>query len=459
MMNINEVLADVEQVMLTRQLSPVERFILRSSWLGQDYSEMAQDCAYSTDYLKGTGSQLWHELTEALGKKVTKKNLQIVFNQYQQNFPLQHTAQLQTDTLAQDNFPPTLTRKEIQFPGGCLPLDSPIYINRPGIEERAKAEISQPRCLLRIESPKQMGKSSLLIRILAHAKAIEYKTVYLDFQEADEAIFTSIDKFLRWFCVNISKQLNLNPMLDDYWDEDMGSLVCCKIYFQNYLLKQIDSPIVLALNELNRVFAHQSIASDFLPMLRAWYEFSPLFKTWQKLRIVLAYSTEIDVPLKINHSPFNVGLTIKLPHFTVEQVQDLARRYGLDWWSDRRKTEQLMTMVGGHPYLVNLALYHLHQGEMASSDLLLAAPTQAGIYSNHLRSLLMMLLEEVQLASAMQKVVCAKGSVQLEAVTAHKLESLGLVQLDGHLVKSSCELYRLYFRSQLVEIAQRNRMK
>ena len=262
-----------------------------------------------------------------------------------------------------------------------------------------------------------------------------------------------MDKFLRWFCVNISKQLNLNPMLDDYWDEDMGSLVSCKIYFQNYLLKQINSPIVLALNELNRVFAHQNIASNFLTMLRAWHEWTPQVETWRKLRIVLVYSTDIYVPLKINHSALNVGLSIKLPHFTVEQVQDLAKLYGLDWWSDRSKTQQLMAMVGGHPYLVNLALYHLHRFEMDMYELLLAAPTLGGIYSDYLRSLLTMLLEEVPLVSAMQEVVIAKGSVRLEAIAAYKLESLGLVQLDGHFAKPSCELYRSYFHSQLVEIA------
>jgi len=171
---------------------------------------------------------------------------------------------------------------------------------------------------------------------------------------------------------------------------------------------------------------------------------------------VLAYSTEIDVSLKINHFLFNVGLTIKLPPFTVEQVEDLAKRYGLDWWRERSKTQQLMATVGGHPYLVNLALYHLHRGEMALAELLQAAPSPAGIYSHYLRSLLTILLEEVQLASAMQQVVTANQSVLLEANSAYKLESLGLVQIDGHFVKPSCELYRIYFRSQLFEISQSN---
>ena len=47
---------------------------------------------------------------------------------------------------------------------------------------------------------------------------------------------------------------------------------------------------------------------------------------------------------------------------------------------------------------VNLALDHLHRFEMPMYELLLAAPTLAGIYSNYQLRLFTMLLEEVQLA-------------------------------------------------------------
>ena len=117
-----------------------------------------------------------------------------------------------------------------------------------------------------------MGKSSLLHRVIAHTQAHNYQTVYIDFQEADNVVFTSLDKFLRWFCANISRQLHLTPKIDDYWDEDMGSKVSCKIYFETYLLPQIYSPMVLALNEVNRIFEYPTIARDFLPMLRFWHE-------------------------------------------------------------------------------------------------------------------------------------------------------------------------------------------
>ena len=81
-MNVGEVLDTVEQTLLSRQLSSLERFILCQSWLGRSYRDMAPDCAYSTAHIKDIGSQLWQALSKALGERVTKKNLFLVLQQY-----------------------------------------------------------------------------------------------------------------------------------------------------------------------------------------------------------------------------------------------------------------------------------------------------------------------------------------------------------------------------------------
>ncbi|WP_249103672.1 AAA-like domain-containing protein [Argonema galeatum] len=58
--------------------------------------------------------------------------------------------------------------------------------------------------------------------------------------------------------------------------------------------------------------------------MRFWHEEARRENVWQSVRLVLVHSTEVYVSLSINQSPFNVGLTIKLPQFTSQQVQDLA---------------------------------------------------------------------------------------------------------------------------------------
>jgi hypothetical protein len=453
---VDELLQFVKKILEDKPLASIQWFVLSQSWLGKTYGEMAKASGYGNNYIKEVGSELWQDLSVALGKRVTKKNLHLALkkhledeignqeNQIQQKFSQESSLEIVS--------PDFFSASQIEFPSGPVSLGSPLYINRPPLEELVCNEILHRGCLIRIKAPRKTGKSSLLNRMIAYAKEQGYQIAYLDFQEADQDVFASLDKFLRWFCVNVSRELNLLPCLDDFWDTEMGSKVSCKIYFEAYVLQYIhDSPVVLALNEVHRVFEHPNIAQDFLPMLRFWHEQAKQDQIWQKLRMVVVHTTEIYIPLNLNQSPFNVGITITLPPFTLKQVQNLALRYGLHWAANcegAKRLAPLQAMVGGHPYLVSLALYHLCQEEMTLEVLLETASTPVGIYSQHLRELLTLLKKEPELMSAMQQVIATDEKVELDAIAAYKLESMGLVQLDGNQAHAMCELYRLYFSQQ-----------
>jgi hypothetical protein len=431
----------------SRHLTDVETAILIGAWQSKTYEQIASTSGYSISYLtRDIGPKLWKLLSQALGETVSKTNFQAALERHWRSSIREDE---QPKRLGNTSL--VLSEDFLEFPSGPVPLNSLFYIERHPIEERAYAQVNKPGSLTRIKAARQMGKTSLMHRILTHAKQAGLRTVILSLQRADSAIFTSLDKFLRWLCANVSRQLNLEPKLDDYWDEDISSKVSCTLYFQEYLLSEIDSPVVLALDEVNQIFEYPEISSDFLPLLRSWYEDAAELETWQKLRLVVVHATEAYIPLDINQSPFNVGLPIKLPEFSLEQVQDLAVRHGLNWVKDEKGLQlpSLLAMIGGHPYLVRLALYHLARQEMSLEQLLQTSPTVAGIYSDHLRHHLANLQEQPQLAAALKRVVIAPQAVPLEAIAAYKLESMGLVKLEGNQAIPSCELYQLYFREQL----------
>lgn len=340
--------------------------------------------------------------------------------------------------------------KTTSVPGSPIPLNSKFYIERPPIEARACAEIVKPGSLIRIKAPQKMGKSSLLLRIIDHAQQQGYQIVIIDFQQADTRIFASIDQFLRWFCANVARQLKLKPQIDDYWDIEMGTKVSASVYFQAYLLEQINTPIVLVLNEVNYIFEKANIAVDFLPLLRNWHEQAMQNNIWQKLRLIVVHSAEVDISLNVHQSPFNVGLSLQLPEFTPAQVQELAWRYEI-YWFDSDAIEKLMRMVGGHPYLIHLALYELHEQQISLEKLLREAPTQAGIYSDHLRYLLAALQNQPELAEAFYKLFASENTIDLSPALAYQLNSMGLVKLQENIWSIFCELYRLYFYSQTLK--------
>ena len=155
------------------------------------------------------------------------------------------------------------------YPSGSVPLDSPIYLERAPLEEQIYQEIRKPGALIRIKAPREMGKTSLLLRILDYTKHLGYYTVSLNLEQVEQSTLRDLNQFLRWLCAGISHQLKLKPKLDDYWHEDFGSLISSTLYLQDYLLESIDSPIVLALDEVNQIFEHPQVAKDFLPLLRS----------------------------------------------------------------------------------------------------------------------------------------------------------------------------------------------
>lgn len=417
-----------------RHLTDVETAILIGALQNQTYEQIAVNSGYSTSYItRDVGPKVWKLLSEVLGETVSKTNFQTALERHGRSHKTANNS---------------LDEDFLEVPSGIVPIDSPFYIKRPPIEERAYTQVSKPGSLIRIKAPKQMGKTSLMHRILAHGKQIGYRTVLLSLQQADSNIFTSLDKFLRWLSANVSRQLTLEPKLENYWDEDIGSKVSCTLYFQEYLLANIDSPVVLALDEVNRIFDYPEIFSDFLPLLRSWYEDAAEIEQWQKLRLVIVHATEAYIPLALNQSPFNVGLQVKLPEFSLEQVLELALCHRLDWLTSEQLAELLAT-IGGHPYLVRIALYHLSRQEISLTQLLQTAPTVGGIYSDHLRHHLAFLQAQPTLAAAYKQVVKAVEPLPLEAIAAYKLESMGLIKLHENQAIPSCQLYRLYFAEQL----------
>lgn len=335
----------------------------------------------------------------------------------------------------------------LENPEGWIPLDSAFYVERPPIEGDCYEAILKSSALIRIKAPRQMGKTSLGARILNHATKNGYKTVSLNFQLADAESLSNLDLFLQWFCASIADELNIPDKLDEYWKGVLGSKSKCTNYFQRYLLLAINAPFALGLDEVDEVFKYPAIASDFFGLLRAWHERSKNEAVWKNLRLVIAHSKEVYIPLNINQSPFNVGLPIELPELNQTQVQDLIKRHGLNW-ADSQIAE-LMTLVGGHPYLVRVALYEIARGRITLEKLQQIAATEESYYGDHLRRHWLNLESDEELLVAIKYVVTADIPVDVGTTEAFKLRSMGLVKFQGNKVMPLCDLYRQYFCDRL----------
>jgi hypothetical protein len=417
-------------------LKDIELELLQGSWDGLTYEKIAETYHHSVNYIRGDiGPKLWHKLSIALAEEVTKNNFKGA---------LERAWEKQQAS----------SSNNLSFPEGSVPLNSPFYIEREGIESLCYDTVVKSGSLLRIKAPSGMGKTSIMTRILAYAQVHQCQAVYIDLRSVERSILTTLDKFLRWLCLMVSRQLKVENQLNTYWDtEILGSNDNCTVYFEEYLLASIKGALVLGLDEVDRIFPYTEIIEDFLGMLRSWHEKGKISRHWKQFHLVIAHSTEVYIPLDMNQSPFNAGIPIELGEFNQEQVTTLAHLHQLNW--NKTQIENLMEMIGGHPYLVRLAMYEISSLNVTLDQLLQEAATEAGIYSNHLRRHLKTLQQntpETQaLKQAFKEVVTSADPVELDSMQIYKLHSMGLVRrLDNHVLPR-CQLYREYFRRVLSE--------
>lgn len=445
--NLEEALQVADEAVFartSRHLTDVEMAILRGAWQNQTYEQMAVSTKYTANYLQRTaGPKLWRLLYEALGEEVSKTNFRTALERRWREVKRFRGESRPIRELAS---------AEAKLPDGPVPLNSIYYIDRPPVELDCYKAILQPGSLIRIKAPQQMGKTSLLDRILDRARKQEYRTATLSFELADSTVFADLRKFLQWFCASVGQLLGLPNRLADYWDDIFGCNNNTTVYFEKYLLAEGSTPLVLALDKVDLVFEHPAIAGDFCRLLRAWYDIARRSgrrgEIWKRLRLIVVHSTEVYSSLDINHSPLaNVGTIVSLPDFTQKQVQDFARRHGLELAS--KQVEQLGAAIGGHPYLVRTALDYLERQKVTLEELLHVAPTEAGPFSDHLRQHLWNLQQHPELAAAFRQVAIANKPVKIPSDRAFKLYSMGLVQLHDNEVTPRYNLYRLYFSARL----------
>lgn len=466
-----------------KNLTPAQNLVLGAAWHGQTYTHIAQKSIYETDYLKTTASRLWKMISRLLNVPITKSTFRSVVETYiltpeqmavismfqlQQlpSFVLKETQPQGNLTRSASGYfteipnlvisgqqPATNSTHILEYPSGPVPLESIFYIERPPIETTAYQEITKAGSILRIKSAKQMGKSSLLLRIFVQAKFLGYETVSIDFCQADAGIISNLDKLLRWFCRLVSQKLNIPANLEKCWPSTMGSKVDCTLYWEQHILSKINRPLVIAFNEFNLLFKYPCIAQEFLTILRSWSEEAQKSAPWSYLRFVLLYSQEIYPEYSLYTAALNIGLPLTLTDFTPEQVHQLAQRHGLN--CNSTEIEQLMAMVGGHPALIRLALYHLvnplnAQAEpMSWQQLLASMANPLGIYRDHFHNLRQYFQENAALYRAFQQLLNEEKPITFHPELAAYLESLGVVKIaENFQVHVRGELYRLYFQHQ-----------
>ncbi len=338
--------------------------------------------------------------------------------------------------------PPAAAQPQLESPEGTMDPHSDFYVLRPQ-DDVARRAIIQHGVTLTIKGPRQMGKSSLLVRAMNAATEKGKHVVFLDFQLFNQSALDNAETFFKQFCVWITIKLKLENRVEEYWQWPLGNSQCCTLYVEDCILGATDRPLVLAMDEVERVF-DTDFRSDFFGMLRSWHNDRATAPVWKRLDLALVTSTEpYQLIENLNQSPFNVGEIVEMRDFNREQVSDLNDKHGGPLtMSD---VDALIELLGGHPYLTRKALYLVASGQSSMADLLATATHDRGPFGDHLRYHLFRLHGHDALIGGLREII-RRRACEDEAVF-WRLQGAGLVLRDGHAIVPRCRLYGEYFRN------------
>ena len=332
-----------------------------------------------------------------------------------------------------------------------MPLDSPYYIPRPS-DRLGLATLQNQSGIgvtISITGARQVGKTSLLVRLMAAAKAQGKEVVSLDFQGWEKDALQQAERFYRRFCAQLSARLDLSDRVEACWNRygGAGTSFCCSRYVQDYLLAEVmkrgATGLVIALDEVETLI-DAPFRSEFFGLLRSWHNARAAEPDMKALDLILVSSTEpYELIEDLNQSPFNVGTELKLEDFTLAETEQLNAAYQQPLQTD--ELAELYQRVGGHPYLTAQVLAQVASHQVSRMQLWKTAHQETGVFGSHLVYHRMRLEKRSQLLAGMQSIAQGKAR-QVSKDVAIRLEMAGLVKSSPKGYVPRCGIYELYFR-------------
>ena len=335
---------------------------------------------------------------------------------------------------------------ELEAPEGTVKLRSKFYLQREN-EAKWLDKVLGWGETIRVKGAHQMGKSSLLARMHQQAKQNSQAALYLDFQRFDQTFLSSLDSLLRYIAARMTKHWRTSRSPDSYWSSSLGAKDKLSDFVLEEVLENTDFPILLIFDDVDIVFDYD-YRDDFFSLIRAWHNERAIEEQWEKLNLVLAYSTEAFLFIQdLNQSPFNVGISIELGDLSRSKVEEMNRKHNSIARSSG-EIDSLINLLGGHPYLLRMAFYTMATGSIRVPEFCRVAGDDDGPFAEHLSRYLRQLEAWPDLRHGMQDVLRKHKCTNNEIF--YRLRKSGLIL--GHspdAVQARCQLYAQYFETRL----------
>lgn len=281
--------------------------------------------------------------------------------------------------------------------GGGMPARSPFYIAR-GCDRSLRDAIEHREGVILIQGARQVGKTSLLGRVLNEVDKNIVRVAVTDFQVLSKAQLGSAETLCRTLAYGFAMQLGVQIDFSEIWNEWVGPNSNLDAVVRT-ILETVNAPVIWAMDEADLLFS-TDYADDFFGLIRGWFNRRAMDAEgpFTRLTVVISYATEAHLFIKdLNQSPFNVGLRIPVKDFDLSETRELSHRYGLDYREG--VVQRLLEVTGGQPYLTRKAFDALAHDGVTLESIEKDAASDTGPFGDHLKRLLAVASRDAQTKS------------------------------------------------------------
>lgn len=234
--------------------------------------------------------------------------------------------------------------------GGTLHPNTPSYVKRLADVQLLEQVLAGQFCY--VLTPRQMGKSSLMLRTAERLHRQDIKTAIVDLSSLGTQVTGE-----QWYLGMINRlvlELKLTTNPEQWWRErnTLPPVQSFTDFLHDVALTEISNRIVIFIDEIDSTLK-LTFTDDFFAAIRAVYNRRASQPEYDRLTFVLlGVATPSDLVQDRNRTPFNIGQAIDLKEFSRQDATPLQQ--GLDRACPGQGgaiLDRIFYWTNGHPYL------------------------------------------------------------------------------------------------------------